>query len=102
MNGQDFVKKAKGVKASVGKKTIETKDYIECLFNHVLAFRKQYLFKSRHHQISTISQTKLALSYSDDKRFVIQNQTDTLPYGHYAIDSILDSMDDGIDDVMKE
>ena len=33
----------------------------------------------------TVCEHKLALSPYDDKRYLIPNSTDTLPYGHYSL-----------------
>ncbi|XP_051173486.1 uncharacterized protein LOC127289543 [Leptopilina boulardi] len=85
INGVDGVKKAKGVKSNIVKKTITFDDYKECLRENIKQTRTQHLIRSRLHNVETIRQTKLALSSYDDKRFLLSNSTDTLALGHFRI-----------------
>lgn len=72
-------------------------DYIECLQNysgiiidsnipisdkkeHIV---KQNLIQSKKHQVSSVIQTKIALSAYDDKRYLLSHSFETLPWGHY-------------------
>ena len=73
------------VKMPVVRKTIEFDDYVACLYDDETEYRAQYLFRSHLHEIWTIKQTKLALSPFDDKRYLLPDSTDNLPYGHYRI-----------------
>ena len=77
----------------VVRKTIEFDDYAACLYDDVTQYRAQYLFHSHLHQIRTIKQTKLALSPFDDKRYLLPDSTDTLPYGHYRIKNYVMDVD---------
>jgi len=45
-----------------------------------------YLFKSKFLQIYTHEYTKVTLNYLDDKRYVKENNIDTLAWGHKDID----------------
>ncbi|CAD6225170.1 GSCOCG00011823001-RA-CDS [Cotesia congregata] len=78
----DMVKmRAKGVK----KSTLRTKtfdDYRQCLFDNIRVTKDEYVIKSRNHEVNTLFQTKLALSWEDDKRQLLKNSTDTLPWGY--------------------
>ncbi|XP_031783868.1 uncharacterized protein LOC103317258 isoform X1 [Nasonia vitripennis] len=85
VNNQDSMKKIKGIKASVVKKTIEFNDYLDCLKNSCIQSREQYAIRSKLHNVETIKQRKIALSPYDDKRFLQENSTDTLAWGHYNI-----------------
>ncbi|XP_031784108.1 uncharacterized protein LOC116417093 [Nasonia vitripennis] len=85
VNNQDSMKKIKGIKASVVKKTIEFNDYLDCLRNSRIQSREQYAIRSKVHKVETIRQRKIALSPYDDKRFLQDNTTDTLAWGHYKI-----------------
>lgn len=76
------------MKASVVKKCIDFNDYLVCLAENFTLQKTQYLFRSRLHEIQTIRQTKLALSPYDDKRYLLAQSTDTLPWGHYKIASL--------------
>jgi len=46
---------------------------------------KQSYIKSKLYEGYTISETKIALSPYDDKRYIVLDSTDTLPWGHYKI-----------------
>ena len=85
VNGEDFVKKIRGVKGYVVKNTINFEHYSNCLFNETLEVRDQTTLVSKFHKIYTEKQTKLALSPFDDKRFLYKNSTDTLAWGHKNI-----------------
>lgn len=78
-------KKAKGVKKSVVKNKITFDDYIQCLDNFCEKSVNQNLIKSEKHSVNSITQIKIALSPHDDKRYLIKNSYETLPWGHYTI-----------------
>lgn len=82
---EDVIKKAKGVKSYVIKNQIVFNDYIECLNNCTEKSVEQNLIRSNKHQVSSITQTKIALSPHDDKRYLLKNSYKTLPWGHYSI-----------------
>ncbi|XP_051162409.1 uncharacterized protein LOC127282278 [Leptopilina boulardi] len=88
VNGIDHVKKAKGLKSNIIKKTITFNDFKQCLRENSKQTRMQHLIRSRLHNVETIRQTKLALSPYDDKRCLLPNTTDTLAWGHYRIREI--------------
>ncbi|XP_051165642.1 uncharacterized protein LOC127284297 [Leptopilina boulardi] len=87
---KDFIKKAKGIKAGVVKKTIQFDDYVKCLRDFDIQTRTQYNIRSRLHNVETVKQLKVALSPQDDKRYLLPGSTDTLPWGHYAIPNLDD------------
>ena len=80
-----FAKKLKGVNSQVVATMIEPEDYRRCLFENELLYRDQYNIRARFHNIATEKTTKLALSPYDDKRYLLPDTTDTLPWGHYKI-----------------
>ncbi|KYM76963.1 Facilitated trehalose transporter Tret1 [Atta colombica] len=41
--------------------------------------------RSKLHEVCTISETKIALSPYDEKRYIVSDSTDTLLWGHYKI-----------------
>ena len=86
--GKDDVKRAKGVKRNVAKRTISFDDYVYCLREEVETIRRQCRIRSLLHEVYTVSELKLALSPHDDKRYVIRDSTNTLPWGHYRIDEM--------------
>lgn len=77
-------KKAKGVKKSVIK-DLKFETYKNVLFNQKEIYRQQNVIRSKNHKISTIQQEKKALSYKDDKRFILNDKITTLAYGHFKI-----------------
>lgn len=79
------VKRAKGVKTSVIAKKITLQDYKDCLFGEKTISREQNCIRSKFHRVYSVCETKIALNPFDDKRFIIQNCTDTLPWGHKDI-----------------
>ena len=74
-------KKAKGIRGSA-LRTINFDDYKQCLFERENLFKDQHLIQSRKHEVHTILQRKLALSWLDNKRILLNNTTDTVPYGY--------------------
>lgn len=81
------VKRAKGVMESVVKNTICFKDYLQCLKENIEICRKQNSIRSFNHNVYSIQQNKVALGAKDDKRYILPNGIDTLPWGHYTLDT---------------
>jgi len=85
VDGKKDTKKVKGVKNNVVAQTITFDDYTRCLQDEIEMTRKQSCIRSKLHEVYTISETKIALSPYDDKRYIVPDSTDTLPWGHYKI-----------------
>jgi len=86
VEGKDVPKKCKGIRACVHKNAITFGDYKTCVDQKTVVYRTQRGFQSRKHILSTIQQTKLALSPFDDKRFLDPNNPyKTLPWEHKCI-----------------
>jgi len=84
VNGEDKLKKCKGVKYGVVQRTIQFDDYKRCLDENSVESREQRTIVSRAHRAYTIQQCKLALSPFDDKRYLVpDSKVETLPWGHY-------------------
>ncbi|KYN15987.1 hypothetical protein ALC57_11766 [Trachymyrmex cornetzi] len=83
VQGKKDAKKAKGVKSSVVAKSITFEDYTCCLNNAIEMTRRQSCIGSKLHEVYTISETKIAISPHNDKRYIVSGSTDTLPWGHY-------------------
>lgn len=79
------MKKAKGVKKNITKNQISHNDYEICLENKVTKTVKQKMIRSTKYKIYTIEHNKRGLSSFDDKRYLSNGQTDTLPWGHYKV-----------------
>ena len=84
-DGENEFKKAKSVKSNIVQNTITFQHYIDCLFKHNLVFRDQISIRSYCHEVFSEKTDKLVLSYDDDKRYIMKESTDTLPWGHYKI-----------------
>ena len=78
-------KKCKGVKKSVVKKSITHEDYKKCLLTGEEQLRKQNIIRSYKHEVYTEEVNKVALSASDDKRYILEDGINTLALGHYKI-----------------
>ena len=109
VNGEDKLKKCKGVKYGVVQHTIHFDDYKRCLDENSVESREQRTIVSRAHRVYTIQQCKLALSPFDDKRYLVpDSKVETLPWGHYQSsdrEDVIDLIDiDGrpINDVDNE
>ncbi len=76
-------KKSKGVKYNVVKNKISFDDYVNCLKMHEIKNTSQCCIRSIKHNVFSVKQTKIALSPFDDKRCILENSHDTLPWGHY-------------------
>jgi hypothetical protein len=78
-------KKAKGVKKSIVKSSLNLNNYIHALYQDKKSFVTQYNIQSLKHKIYTVEQKKVALSSNDDKRHILPNRVDTLPWGYRSI-----------------
>ncbi|XP_071646039.1 uncharacterized protein [Temnothorax longispinosus] len=85
VDGKKDTKKAKGVKSNVVARSITFDDYTRCLRDEIEMTRQQTCIRSKKHEVYTVSETKIALSPYDDKRYIIPGSTETLPWGHYKI-----------------
>ena len=85
VDGKKDTKKVKGVKSNVVARTITFDDYTTCLNEEIEMTRQQSCIRSKLHQVYTIRETKIALSPYDDKRYIVPETTDKLPWGHYKI-----------------
>lgn len=77
-------KKAKGISRS-SLKEISFHDYKTCLFDAEMKIVQQRNIVSNAHNLFSVEQTKLALSHLDNKRFILSNNIDTVPWGHYTL-----------------
>jgi len=85
VDGKKDTKKVKGIKSNVVARTITFDDYTRCLFDEIEMIRKQSCIRSKLHEVYTVSETKIALSPYDDKRYIVPDSTETLPWGHWRI-----------------
>ena len=80
-----MVKKIKGVKKSVVKRSITHKDYKTCLFTGKEQICKMNVIRSYKHEVYIEEVNKVALCSDDDKRYILEDGINTLAWGHYKI-----------------
>ena len=85
VDGKKDIKKVKGVKNNVVARTITFDDYTRCLNEEIEMTRRQSCIRSKLHEVYTISESKIALSPYDDKRYIVPDSTETLPWRHWRI-----------------
>ena len=75
---EEEIRKAKGVKKNVIKKSITFEDYKKCLFSEEKVVKEMNIIRSKNHDIYSMNVNKVALSSNDDKRIICPNKIDTL------------------------
>lgn len=81
-------KTGKGIKKSALKKKVSHADYKRCLFGSKKDQRQLVSFnnmRSVNHEIFSYNFTKLGLSCSNDKQYLLEDGITSLSYGHYRI-----------------
>ena len=76
-------KKAKGVKKNVIKQEIRHADYRDCVYNYKKYVHPMNTIRSEKHKLYTMTQNKTTLSTYEDKRYILDDGINMLPYGHY-------------------
>jgi len=76
------VKKANGIKKNVVQKEICFEDFRKYLLTKESIYKKQNMFKTDKHDIYTAELNKKALSAYDNKQFILDNDINTLAWGH--------------------
>ena len=80
------VKRAKGVKKDVVKRQVHFDDYLHVWREEgAVLYRTQRMIRSTNQTLYTVEQTKKALSANDDKRFICDDNVNTLPWFHKDI-----------------
>ena len=80
-------KRSKGVsRPATARMTHE--NYNNALFNNTKLYTKMTTIQSKKHQLYTFSISKLALNSADDKRYILPDRINTLPYGHRDIKNL--------------
>ena len=86
--GEEEIKKCKGIKKQVVQSSISHEDYKTCLLTGKEELRKQNILRSYNHEVYTEEVNKVALSALDDKRYILSDGIHTLAWGHYKIKDI--------------
>lgn len=79
----------KGVPHNIFTKNVDLRIFRDVLYKRIDTIRLQYKrIKSKNHQLSTVSEDKIALTSHDDKRKMIDlNTTFTSAWGHHQYDN---------------
>ena len=77
VEGEKELKKCKGIKKNVVKKSLDFDDYVKCLFSGEKEMRKMKIIRSEKHDIYSKEVNKIALSNEDDKREVLLDEIKT-------------------------
>ncbi|XP_039278288.1 uncharacterized protein LOC120350099 [Nilaparvata lugens] len=64
---------------------IKMENFKKCLFEDKVVYREMNCIRSYKHELYTISLNKLALSSKDEKRYILKDKINTLPWGHKNI-----------------
>lgn len=83
-----ITKKYKGVKKSVVKNEISFDDYKKCLNDKIKQYRTMNMLRIYKHELHTVDMNRIVLSADDDKRFILDDATNTLLHGHYKIEQL--------------
>jgi hypothetical protein len=78
-------KTAKGIKKSVIKHHTKHEHYKQCLSDKTIHISTMNQIRSYDHQFYNITINKLGLSPFDDKRYILDDGTNSLHYGHWKI-----------------
>uniref|UniRef100_A0A0K8SU06 DNA-directed DNA polymerase n=1 Tax=Lygus hesperus TaxID=30085 RepID=A0A0K8SU06_LYGHE len=80
--GSKSIIKAKGVKKVSVKKNIKFQDFLDTLSNQNLVYCNFHKISSKLHRVATTEHRKVALSFFDDKRQILEDRVHTLPHGY--------------------
>ena len=72
------IRKAKGVKKNVIKKSLTFEVFKKCLLPEEEVMKEMNIIRSKNHEIFSMKVNKVALSANDDKRLICKNKIDTL------------------------
>lgn len=77
------IKKVKGVKYAAIKNYITFQDFYKTLFEQSTFSIIQNSIIAKNHEIFSIQQEKVGLSFDDDKRIVLEDKISTVPWGYF-------------------
>ena len=81
-SGDNEINKTEGV-----NKKLKHEEYLSVLFNRKVVRHKMKKIRSNLHRIGTYDINKISLSCFDDKRYVLSDGINTLPYFHKNIEN---------------
>ena len=87
-------KTGKGIKKCILKKNIQHEDYKRCILSNNTNDQRQLVsfnnLRSINHDIGLYRYTKVGLSCSNDKQYLLNDGITSLSYGNYRINELLD------------
>ena len=87
----------KGISTSVKNHIFQHSMYYDSLFQMVQRRDNVSRIGSHNHRVYTYETNKISLSPFDDKRYVLQDQVNTLAYGHFKIQQgLADLVEDSV------
>lgn len=81
----DIIKRCKGLQNIIVENYIKHEDYIDVLQNEKYIVAQNRRIESKKLELRTIEIKKISHTCLCDKRFILDNKIDTLPYGHYSL-----------------
>ena len=86
----EYHMRCKGTPKSALELSVRHNNYLQCIWNNGMGenIRQHVDFskiQSKEHCIYSLSTSKVSMSCNDSKRFILEDNIHTLPYGHYAI-----------------
>jgi hypothetical protein len=94
--------KAKGVKRSTIKRELRHDKYRECLENKQITRHNMYGLRAYNHEIYLERVNKIGLNPFDNKRWILLDGIETLPYGHWKISLFNKLVHDGLSEEEAE
>ena len=79
---QKEIKRAKGVARCVTQNELTYKEYHDCLYKERIKTNEMTRIQSDHHNLYTVKVNKVSLSPYDDKRYLLDNGIQSVPYGY--------------------
>lgn len=71
------------MKKHIIKNKLQFNDFLKCIEENAAFAGSQPLIKSSYHKVYSITQNKIFLESSDDKRYILSDKKSTLAWGHY-------------------
>jgi len=78
-------KTAKGLQKTILNKYINHEQYRNVILSNKLFSSSMNRIQSKEHHLQTIELTKLIFQPFDDKRYILEDGINTIPFGHYSI-----------------
>ena len=92
LKGDKEKKVGKGIKKSALKRYVKHEDYKRCILDSGKTNQRQLVsfnnFRSINHEIGMYRYTKVGLSCSNDKQYLLDDGINSYSYGHYKIPNI--------------